>query len=85
MCFPFKIRCIFFVTNDGGVRDGSVVEKPDGLDAVHPSAFDADRHSALLTHDHSWREEDARHSEGLLLLCRTERQTNDERQKCCYC
>lgn len=64
-----QVGCL---TYEGGVRDRSVVKKPDGLNAVHPSAFDADRHSALLTHNHSWREDDSRHSERLLLLYGTD-------------
>lgn len=55
-------------TSEWGVGDRCVIKEPCGLHSVHPPALNADGHSALLTHNHSWWKDDPRHVQGLLLL-----------------
>lgn len=60
--------CISSPTCQWGVRDRGVIEEPYSLDSVHPPAFNAHCHPALLTYSHAWREDDSWHTERLLFL-----------------
>lgn len=55
-------------TCEWSVRDRGVVEEPRRLDSVHPPALDAHCHSALLTYNHVWREDDSGHIQRLQFL-----------------
>lgn len=50
------------------VRDWSVIKEPSSLHSVHPPALNANGHSALLTHNHTWWQDDPRHVQRLLFL-----------------
>lgn len=50
------------------VGDWSVIKEPSSLHSVHPPAFNAHGHSALLTHNHTWWQDDPWHVQRLLFL-----------------